>query len=44
MNNKPQVKDTLLDSLKTMMDDVIENYIEDQTRHEFFEDIFRSQL
>ena len=44
MNNKPQVKDTLLDSLKTMMDDVIENYIKDQTRHEFFEDNFRSQL
>ena len=44
MNNKPQVKDALLDSLKTMMDDIIENYIKDQTRHEFFEKIFRSQL
>ena len=44
MNNEPQVKDALLGSLKTMMDDIIENYIKDQTRHEFFEDIFRSQL
>ena len=44
MNNEPQVKGALLDSLKTMMDDIIEDYIKDQTRHEFFEDIFRSQL
>ena len=44
MNNEPQVKDALLDSLKTMMDDIIQNYIKDQTRDEFFEDIFRSQL
>lgn len=44
MKNKPQVKDALLDSLKTMMDDIIKIYIKDQTRHEFFEDIFRSQL
>ena len=44
MNNEPQEKDALLDSPKTMRDDIIENNIKDQTRKKFFEDIFRSQL